>query len=116
MATSTLKTDFRGKVSVTADGVKTVSQLLTELKGLVDTSKVDYRSAISINGNIFNAIYPSGLVFGCLANIETNRGDFDICKLNSAKYMHMKIEASGTTFIDNSSFAFANGENITLYY
>lgn len=111
-----------GSVSVTADGVKTLSVLLTELADGIDTAKITGKSYINQNGNIFHAEW-----------IDVNAFYFSNCNLNATTYaraiykaiktggnpslaISANMEASGTTITDISANVPAAATTITLYY
>lgn len=118
-AISELNADInKGSVQVTGNGVKTYSQLLTELGALIDATKLTQKSYFEFSsaGAFYPAINPSGKVFGGLGNIETTRIDFDVFKLNSGKQIHVKIESGAPTYTDNSSYVVPNGNVLKVVY
>jgi hypothetical protein len=103
-------------VSVTADGVKTYATLLTELKALADVSKVNDHSYLSVSGNLYPAIYPSGLVFAGIMDMNATTMYTSVFKLISAKFIQVTETASGNGFSDKSSSVAPNTTKFILYY
>lgn len=117
-----------GSVSVTSDGVKTVTELLDELFALVDYSKFTCRSVIEWYRTASQAyaympaieISPSSYMFGYMALSRASQTSgtmtlhrFDI-KSSGSEYLHWD---SGTgTITDRSSTVRSAGEVFTLYY
>lgn len=111
----------KGSVSVTADGVKTVKQLLNELYALVNLSKVTKDSKIVVEYSTGSLVYhlmkiqESDLFY--LHNMSTSA--FDIVNLrlatgsNSGTYT---VSGTTPTFGNSDSYVWTNGTKYELFY
>lgn len=109
----------KGSVSVTADGTKTIAQLLVQLAGLVDFSKLNEESVMHFsdsvlpiysysNGNFkFNNVYTSSNVFNTTTH-EVKNGV-------GTSYLST-TGTNGTSFTNRSSVAMTAGNKITIIY
>jgi len=118
MATSTLKTDFRGSIEVTADGVKTYKALLNELWALIDWDKVSiYAKLLMISSSTNYAVMSvSGfnknntVRFGCNSHSEC----WGVLVHSSLSQLRNYAYAGTvTTFDDN---VMPSGQKFTIYY
>lgn len=105
----------KGSIEVTADGVKTNSQLLDELYALVDTSKVSKDTALYYGEHtIYHIMADSPLMFSN-GYIDATNGETITVLTVSSTGSSMYIGRSGAR-VDNSSAVPANEYKITLVY
>lgn len=108
-----------GSVSVTADGVKTVSQLLDALHALIDASKVKYNSCLQIGDNVATLVDMSSGNYQFITSF-TSSGGFTskayTSKASGSEWIQVAVAAGGNTVTDRSSVVLTNGDEITLYY
>ena len=118
----------RESVSVTADGVKNVGQLLTDLYALIDFSKISektskFKRATTTNSYIAPITYVNSedhLEFIGPAVLYNSELYVDIYSFkvqdNSINYKEMKISAGSTTLSDLSTAVPSAGEYWGIYY
>ena len=111
----------RGSVSVTADGVKTRSQVLDSLYAEADISKVTINSKIAISSDIHTLCSKSGNVMRFSSNISMDSTQSTTSHIlfrasNSENMRCICNNGSTNTINDISSTKFASGTEITLYY
>lgn len=111
----------KGSVSVTANGVKTVSALLLELATLVDFDKLNAKSVMKFENAIlpitelttnsfrFNSVYTGNNVVNTTAHGANTTSNTAFSYLSATG-------ASSTTFTDRSSNVMTSGHTITIYY
>ena len=110
----------RESVSVTADGVKTWSQLIDELYSLADISKVENYSVLKLNWSANGY----GLYYFVGKNSGIYQFTFTITEANSIQVNSCLLSQSGSKFItssngtrsDISSTVATSGYKLTLYY
>lgn len=105
-----------GSVSVTANGVKTRSQLLDELQALVDPAKITANSRIEING-LGEVLHISAAVsgvynYGTFANYQI----LDMYELRSSGSVSGRYACNTSTYTDTSSQVVNTGTTIELFY
>lgn len=103
-------------VEVTADGVKTLTQLFVELINECDTSKLNGNSYIKqSNGDLLYYQYPI-----CFSRGRTSNTDSSIISLiyqgSSIATCYYSIIASSGTTINNGDRTPTNGKKLILYY
>lgn len=109
----------KGSVSVTANGVKTIGALLTELFALIDLTKVTKDTTLvwtTGGAEVFDHIMlkaPTSLVFtrmyvGTTWSLET----FNVDHISSSLF----DTANGATPVNKTSTVPANGETYSIYY
>ena len=110
-------------VSVTADGVKTLTTLLDELYALVDFSKLSAFSAIIYNGvsyRISDYSQSNKMIRGTTVAVFTGRIESKTLQVRTSpepsKGFSATTTSSDTTFVDFSSDVPANGVNISIVY
>ena len=103
----------KGNVSVTADGVKTYSQLFDTLYSLIDSSKINNKSYLTIANQVYAITNKtaSQIDFGCVTvrNINGIR-----IKASSSEFSAFNIVTS--TYTDGASSIPSNGTVIRIYY
>ena len=118
----------RGSVSVTADGVKTYAQILSDLHSLIDISKVSLSTTKFVHSSA--EVYCSPLVFRqsmndhlqfcgavVLYNNEIHNDIFSfLVQDNLYTYKEAVVTGSGNTIIDRSSEIPSSGVVFTVYY
>ena len=107
-------------VSVTADGVKTYSQLLNELYALVDKDRVSRDSYLSTGGYNIPVVYKSSSairIVGCMLADAGNTyiNGYYLMESNSTLYS-WSVKTSGNTVTNSSSSVPTTGTTFTLYY
>lgn len=108
----------RGKVSVTADGVKTASEIFAELFGLVDFSKVSNNATLRLASYFYKLLYNDGskLTFTySLVSADVKIQTISIGSTPAFKECHITT-AGAVSIVDQSSFVPGNGTVYTLYY
>ena len=109
--------DF-GSVSVTADGTKTLNQLLGELYNQLNLSKIKRNSWLVTkegNNNLFYHIIekrPDGVVFA-RAFVYSS---VSLITFNIGPGVNTVGGIEGGVSVDYSNNVFANGNTITIYY
>ena len=105
----------RESVSVTADGVKTISKLLDELYALVDWSLVKPWSILELHQTAYQFVLPSNseYYFSALF-VHTGGAEGTTCRVRSNN--STRISGVGSSYVDESSSVFQSGRLITLYY
>lgn len=111
----------KGSVSVIADGVKTVKQLLDELYALVDLSKITNSSKIvaEYTGGtlVYHLMKIQGTDLFYLHDMSTSAFDIVNLKLaassNSATYT---VSGTSPTFGNTDSYVWASGTKFELFY
>ena len=109
---------FKGEVSVTGDGVKTISQLLDGLFASMDTSKIDGRSYIVKSGQYYrlNTVTSDTYTF-TEANAAAAEGQIrSLAVKASSSGFYISHCGSAYSFSDASSEVFTNGDIIKLVY
>ena len=112
---------FRGSVSVTADGVKTRTQLLDSLHALMDTSKITNDSKIAISSDIHTLCAKSGSTMRFFSNIsmDSTQSTTSHILFRSSGSENLRCicnNGSTNTINDISSTVLSSGTKITLYY
>lgn len=109
--------DSGDSVSVTADGVKTYGQLLTELQAKIDYDRITVDSLFAVGVGYYTIQYAYN---GLLETYRVRSGGsatfiYEIILSNSScTYQGRNVETGTVT--DYSSTVLANGVDITLYY
>ena len=109
----------RGSVEVTADGVSTVETLLNNLFALVDYSKLNRDSKLTIGDMVYNlsAKTVSHYYFACPLYLSTSSCDISTVDIKpSASRSVDYIISTATTINNNSSAVSTAGTKFTLYY
>lgn len=111
---------FKGSVTITADGIKSASQLLDELHAAADTSKIDHNSVIKINNDLcFRLVSHSGSTFNFgMAICYSNKfSTFGIVLASSGSVIANSDTTTGSTTIsDSSATPSAVGTTFELIY
>ena len=110
----------KGKVEVTADGTKTFTQLLNELYGMVDKTKLQGTSSLILKEGTSTEVFAisriesTSISFSYLARVSSVITFYAISLKSSNSYLG-KTTISGT-HTDYSGDTASNGIVITLYY
>lgn len=119
MATSTIKTENRGSVSVTADGNRTWSELLNDLFNSLDITKLTIHTLLTFNGYLFTysmrsggELYFSSVIGGSGANISS----CVTLKSNNSSYVIWRMTTTGNALEILQSQTPTAGTVLTLYY
>ena len=121
MATSYIKTENRGSVSVTVDGVKTYAELFAELYALIDSDKVKRNTILRLGGSIYSitAIGSSDYRFG---NVSTSDVQI-VCEsavvgpISRAHFWKFSVNSSGNiSYNDATNNVPSSGYTILLSY
>lgn len=116
-----LNSDLANKViSVTGDGVKTYSQILTEIKTALGANTLNHNSRIEVTGTDYNSIFEcvdSGIgIFSRSVGIATDARITTI-NLKNTTWQNAVFDATPSiTIQDISSTASSNSITIKLYY
>ena len=109
-----------GSVSVTADGVKTIATLLSELYSAIDSSKVNVKSVLDIDGDVLQyGGSRTGLFIFQAALINYNNTSAAIKRVEvgtTGKFYQGSDNGSAMSFTDQDSIVLTSGKTITLYY
>ena len=91
-------------VSVTADGVKTYSQMLDAVYAAMDTSKLTYYSVLTFNKEVFNINFLDATtpIFGETLCISANRIEAKGCRVQASGSIYAVLQSSGVTNISSS--------------
>lgn len=104
-----------GYVSVTADGVKTYSQLIDGLYALIDSSKINAKSVLTSEDRCFPICKIEANAY-TFSTVFTTNNSFGIrcitAKASSSEYM----TADRANNVANSSTVPTSGSVITIYY
>lgn len=106
-------------VSVTADGVKTFSQILDELYALIDYTKINEKSVLRIGNNILaiEHIDNSKISFTrSLAEAAKVTNASAVLKASSSIYIDAETVAASTSFTDYSSTVDTMGDVFKIIY
>lgn len=109
----------RGSVSVTADGVKSFSTLLSELHALVDYSKVNAKSVLTIGQKTYHVsqLVSNAVSFSFNVVAATAHAIETVGIGATPVYYSEYADATPSIVINNIvSIAASNGTVITLYY
>ena len=105
-----------GSVSVTADGVKTSSQLLDELYALIDSTKVDGKSYLKMDGRDILHINDLPGTKYSLANIAIGVSTIAGIGVQIRASGSISATYSGTTVTDTSSNVVTAGNKYEFFY
>lgn len=108
----------RGSVSVTADGVKTLGALLTELDALIDYSKITPNTTLVSDGAFAHVEFASnnGAYF-LKSMMHTNRIDFEEYRVSGvSSALVVSVSTTGTTYTTDTDTVPTSGTEFTLYY
>lgn len=110
----------RGFVSVTADGVKTLTTLLNELYALVDRSKVSNESCILSGVGVFrlSVVSLDMLVYVFSYSLDNSKIYYETMGVAASGSVlnHWELTTTGTIYLDNSSQVPTSGVQFQLYY
>lgn len=110
---------FKGTVGVTADGVKDYATLLNELYALVDTTKINAKSMLTIGQNVMSCQAISGSSFA-FCNFEIGLTSLDavyaLFSSGTKAYRGAKVQAGGTTFSVYNTVVPPVGRELKIYY
>ena len=106
-------------VSVTADGVKTFSQLLDDLYTLVDQTKINEKSVFRLGNNIYPIQHIDGsqLIFSrSRAEAAKITNASATIKASSSTYIDAETVAASTSFSNYSSTVATSGDVFKIIY
>lgn len=111
----------KGGVQVVADGVKTYAELIVALRNLADTTKMSYKSVITIGNNCFHFVNESSLGRDyAFSNATINGATTATFRLtdnsSNAKYISWNMTANGNSIADATNTIPASGTTIKLRY
>ena len=109
-----------GSVSVTADGVKTISQVLDELYALIDSTKISENSKMIIEHAASNSEYLDHVYVDPGANrYDFSGGNFAIIvgmSVRSSSSMAINYALSSSTYTSTGSNTSTSGDKYTIKY
>lgn len=107
----------KGSVSITADGVKTLSQILDSLFAIADTSKININSKFRTGNGILNCALLGGTIFDFSAVGSPLLMDVFRMKASDSVVTRVSCNSDNTiTFENRSATIPESGRVFTLYY
>lgn len=108
-----------GSVSVTSDGVKTVSALLDELYALIDGTKISARSYLTYSNNVARITDLNSAEYRFSTTHVTASAASSTAysvKASASVYANIAMNNSGNTVTDYSSTVLPSGRTFEIFY